>query len=172
MVIKMKKKTNEGFKLTKNAKSAIMVIVIALFIVFISIAMRNASYTQTWLVCEINHTEQYNEVMKFRFDINNKFYGFYREEKIYNMNEETLQANYQEKMDELDRVREELSDNFQYEVTKEEKELHVKTYIGVSVFPNFFNNYIGIESIRSNSSLEDIKTFLENNKYTCNVTRK
>ena len=171
MVIKMKKQ-NKG--LTKNAKTAIMVVVIAIFLVIISIAMRQASYTQTWLVCEINHTTQYNEVLKFRFDINDKFYGYYREEKLYNMDEQTLEANYQEKRAEEDRVHEELSDNFQYEVVKENNELHVKTYIGVSVFPNFFNNYIGSQSssIRSTSSVDDIKNFLEANNYKCSVSRK
>lgn len=169
MVIRMKK-TNKG--LTKNAKIGIMVIVVSIFLVLISIAMRNASYTQTWLVCEINHTSQYNEVLKFRYNINDILYGYYREEKIYNMDDATLEINYREKKDEEDRVHEELSDNFQYEVVKEEKELYVKTYIGVSVFPTFFNNYIGTERIRSTSSVDEIKSFLESNGYTCTVTRK
>ena len=171
MVIRMKKKNNI---LNKNTKTAIMVVVIAVFIVLISIAMRNASYTQTWLVCEINHTSQYNEVIKFRYDINNDMYGYYREEKYYNMTEETLEANYQEKRAEEDRVKDSLSDNFQYEVTKDEKELHVKTYIGVSVFPNFFNNYLSSQtsSIKNSSTIDEVKSFFENNGYTCNVSRK
>ena len=169
MVIKMKK-VNKG--LTKNAKTAIIIVVVAVFIVVLSVAVRNASYTQTWLVCEINHTSQYNEVLKFRYDINNKMYGYYREEKLYNMSEETLEANYQEKKAEEDRVHDELSDNFQYTVTKEDNELHIKTYIGVSVFPNFFNNYTGIEGIKSTSSIEEVKAFLEHNEFTCKTSRK
>ncbi len=170
MVIKMKKKVNK--ELSNKAKQSIIVIVIAIFIVLIFVVARQSSYTQTWLECSIDKSEHYTETLRFRYDINNKFYGYYREEYFHGMTEETLNSNYQDRMNELDRVRESLSDNFQYEVIKENNELRVKTYIGVSVFPNFFNNYIGIDSIRSNSSLDDIKTFLESNNYKCNVTRK
>ena len=169
MVIRMKKMSKD---LSKKTKQAIIVIVIAIFMVLISIAMRKSSYTQTWLVCNTNKTNNYYEELKFRYDINNKLYGYYRYERLYGLTEETLNANYQERLNELDRVRESLSDNFQYEVKKENNEVIINTYIGVSVFPNFFNNYIATDSIRSTSTVEDIKSFLEANDYKCEVTRK
>ena len=166
MVIKMNKNMN------KNIKLSIIIIVVAVFMVIISIAYRKASYTQSWLVCNMDYTEKYHEILKFRYDINDKMYGYYREESLSNLTPELLQSNLDSYNQFKDKYKEELDDNFSIEISTTDTTVLVKTYIGVSVYPNFFNKYFNNDNIKSSSNINDLKTFLESKGYKCEISRK
>ena len=172
MVIKMKKNKKIDKETTDKIKISIVIIIIAVFVVLASIAYRNASYTHTWLVCEKDVAEHYHEVLKFRYDINKKMYGYYREERVHGVTPETLELNYQEYQKQLDQVKDNLDENFQYEIIKENNEVIAKTYIGVSIYPAFFNRYINNTSITSGSKIEDLQSYLQGQSYNCTVNRK
>jgi len=158
--------------LTNKIKISIIIIVITVFIILISIVYRNGSYTQTWVVCKMDYTERYHETLKFRYDINDKLYGYYREELVDNLTSELLQANLQSYQSVKDTYKEELDDNFSIEISNTDDQVLVKTYIGVSVYPNFFNKYFNNENITANTNKDDIKTYLESQGYKCETTRK
>ena len=173
MVIQMAKKNKKKKLLNENISTSIIVIAVAVVIVIGSIIMRYKSYSQTWLVCEKDLTSEYHEVLKFRYDADDKLFGYYREEILHNMSEETINTNYDYFMEERKKVEANLSDNFVYDVTKnEDGTLTAKTYIGVSVFPSFFNGYLNNEAIKNNTPLNDVKNHLEANNYTCKTSRK
>ena len=159
-------------KMNNKIKVSIIIVVATVFIAIASIVYRNASYTQTWLVCESDIAAHYHETMKFRFDINNKLYGFYREELIHDVSDSALEENYKMFKEQYDKIKDELDDNVQYEIINENKKILVKTYIGVSVYPSFFNKFINNQNITTSKTPDEIKSFLESNNYKCEVTKK
>ena len=168
MVIKMIKNK----KMKKKIDKSIIVIIVAVVIVLITIVMRVLSYSQTWLVCEKDLNNEYHEILKFRYDADNNLYGYYRFEQLHNMSDETIEQNYQYFLQEIDKVKDSISDGFKYEVYKTDSGLEVKTYIGVSIYPSFFDSYINNEVVKSTAKLDDIKNHYEANEYSCKVSRK
>ena len=142
------------------------------FIVFLifGILYRRSSYTEIWLVCEYpNIYETYEETLKFRYK-ENKLYGYYREEIFYRDNESDLEEQYKYFSDIADDL--EMNDNFSYDILKSNGSVSVKTYIGVSVLPQFFNNYMKDKEITNENTLEEIKENLESSNYSCKVSYK
>ena len=167
MVMKMKKQTK------KKVDISIIAVVIVVFIALITVVMRENSYTQTWLVCEKDVTGDYHEVLKFRYDADNKLYAYYREELLHDMTPEAIETNVNYFNDKLEKVKDNINENFKYEITKnDDNTLLVKTFILVKVYPNFFNTYIGSEDVTSDSKIDEINKFLSDNEYKCNMTRK
>lgn len=167
MVIKMKKKTKK-----QKIDPVILVIIIVVAVTFIAVIARYFTNSQLWLECEKDITEEYNEVIKFKYDTDNNLYAYERTETLHNMSEETLNTNVEYFQGQIDTYKESLSDNFKYYLEKQDDKLIVKTYIGVAVFPSFFDQYMGTESITSKSKINNVKSFLEDNNYKCKITRK
>lgn len=166
---KKKKKMDKDIR--NKIELSIILVVIFIFIVIISVSYRNSTYTQTWLVCDKDVTEDYNEVLKFRFDSLNNLYGYYREVTITG-DSNMLKENYDYFNKDKSKYESYLNDNFTYEVILNDDNLVVKNYIGVSVYAELFTKYFDKQGIKADSKLDDIKTILENNSYNCNVSRK
>lgn len=166
MVIKMKKINK------KKVDISIIAVVAVVFITLITIAMREASYTQTWLVCEKDVTDDYHEVLKFRYDADNKLYAYYREELVHDMTPEGIETNKNYFNDKLEQVKSNINENFKYEIISNDDSILVKTFILVKVYPNFFNTYIASEEINNNSTVDEINKLLTDDNYKCNITRK
>ena len=157
----------------KQSNSIILFSLLGIIVlIIVLLVIRYNTISESYLVCTSNITENYHEELTFRYDIYNKLYSYNRVEEVHDVDEETLNNNYILFMNEYDRIKEELNDNFKYEVNKESNKVVVKTYITVSTYPNFFNSYINNEKITSNTRLTDVKSFLESNNYKCSVTRK
>ncbi len=168
----MSKKNKKIDKDMRNKiEISIILVIIFIFIVIISVSYRHSTYTQTWLVCVKDVTENYHEVLKFRYDSLNNLYGYYREVTITG-DSDMLKENYNYFNEDKSKYESYLDDNFTYEVTLNDDNLVIKNYIGVSVYAELFTKYFDKEGIKADSKLDDIKQKLEDNSYKCNVSRK
>ena len=143
-----------------------------MWFILIGVITRHASYTTTILTCNKDLTNEYHEELKFRFDVNNELVAYYRKEVLSNMDEEGINSNYAYFQGELEKVKDNLNDNFKYTVNKNDNSIEVNTYINVAVYKTFFTNYINNESINSSSSVNDVEKFLKDNSYNCKITKR
>lgn len=155
-----------------DTKRIIIIILIGFaFLVILSIVYSSRHHKETWVVCE-NKTgkyKDYNEVIKYRY-VGSKLYGFYREEKIMEDSEEDIEervAYFQDIKDNL-----ELSDNLDYDIKKNSDSVEVKTYIGVSFMPTFFNKYIESIPLSSASTIKEVKDYYASEGYECKESYK
>ena len=168
MVIRMNKKK----QLKKKIDISIIIVVVAVFIAIVSILISNSTYTYSWLVCNKDLTDKYHETLKFRYDINDDLYGFYREETLHDMTEQEINENISQFNNQYESVKEHIDDNFKYEINKDEDSVLIKTYIGVSIYPTIFNQYFASKGFTATTKINQINDKLTEEGYTCNITRK
>lgn len=159
-------------KMDDNTKRIItIVILVCVFLSSFSIIYRNKNNKETWLVCtnKTGKYQNYEETIKYRY-IGKNLYGFYREEKITEANEKDIEERYNYFLEIKEGL--ELSDNLNYDVIKNEDNVEVKTYIGVINMPSFFNKYIESTSIKSSSTVSEIKKYYEQEGYECEKSYK
>ena len=158
----MKKKKNNS-----NLIFISLLIILAVAIVFLIIRYNTVS--SKTLTCVKDLTEQYHETLIFRYDVDNNMYSYSREEIIHDMDEENLNNNYLYFAEQYKKFEGQYSDNFKYEVNREDNRVVINTYIGVSIYPKFFNDYIKNDNIKSSTRINDVKSFLETNSYKCEI---
>ncbi|HOB25706.1 MAG TPA: hypothetical protein PKG93_00970 [Bacilli bacterium] len=164
------KKINKEFD-KKIVISSIMIVVFVV-IVLVSVSMRSSSYVESWLVCDYPDSyNNYSETLKFRY-VEGTLYGYYRYEKFTTTDEDSKQEEITYFQTEVDKVSSNLNDNFIYKVNEVDDGVEINTYIGVSVYPTFFNSYLSSKNITANDDINTIKSNLEGSSYTCTITRK
>lgn len=160
-----KKKNNK-----KKIDISIYIIIGVLVIVLLSILYRHFSYTQTWLECEKDITDDYHELVKYRFDADDKIYSYFREEHLHNMDSETLEYNYNYFKEKKEEYKDIINDNFNYTVERINDDVKVGTYVVVSVYPSYFNSEN--QDINNNTLFKDVEKYYKDKDYTCKISRK
>lgn len=159
-------------KMDYDTKRMIIIVIIGFaLLIILSLVYNSRHHKETWLVCE-NKTgtyENYSEIIKYRY-VGSTLYGFYREEVILEDSEEDIEERYEYFNDIKENL--ELSDNLDYEITKNTDSIEVKTYIGVSAMPSFFNKYIESTPITATSTVDTINDYYEELGYECKISYK
>ncbi len=159
-------------KMDYDTKRIIIIILIGFaFLIVLSIVYSSRHHKETWVVCE-NKTgkyKNYNEIIKYRY-VGSKLYGFYREEKIMEESKEDIEERYNYFLEIKDNL--ELSDNLDYDIKKNDDSVEVKTYIGVSFMPSFFNKYIESIPLSSSSTVKEVEEYYQKEGYECNKSYK
>ena len=160
-------------KKKKNNIDPIIYIIIGVVVfVLIAVLVRMNTHIESTLTCTKNLTGEYKETLTFKFNADNDLYSYNREELLHDMSDEGLEANVKYFNEQLDQLKDSLSDNFKYTVEKDNKELHVKTFINVKVYPVFFNQYLNNEHINSQAKINDVDKYLRENDYKCYITKR
>lgn len=159
-------------KIDNNTKRIIIITILGFFFLAgLSIIYSSTHHKETWLVCanKTGKYKDYEETIKYRY-IGKVLYGFYREEKIMEESEEDLEERYNYFTDIKDEL--ELSDNLAYDIVKNDNNVEIKTYIGVSNMPSFFNKYIESTPIKSSSTVSEIENYYKQEGYECEKSYK
>ena len=158
----------------KEKKDYTVYIILGIVVlVLFALLIRMKSSTGDLLICKKDITAEYHEELRFRYDITNELYSYNRVEHVHGMSEQSLQDNYNYFNEQYEELKENLNENFKYNIERQEDgSILVTTYINVKVYSSFFNDYINNESIKSNTPIKNVKEFLVGNGYECNIEKE
>ncbi|MBR6073027.1 MAG: hypothetical protein IKP76_01745 [Bacilli bacterium] len=146
--------------------SLIIILIITIILLFIRLNTNGSST----LTC-VKDIPNNHETLTFRYDVDGNMYSYNKELKLYNMDANTLNEQYEIYNNEYTRVKDLLNDNFKYEIIKNDNNMNINVNILVSIYSNYFNQYTKDDNIKSYSKLEDVKNYLLENEYKCTIRK-
>ena len=144
-----------------------LVIILIIIVVFLFIRMNTNSSTILSCVKDITNN---HETITLRYDVEGNLYSYNKITKLYNLDTNTLNGYYETYNAEYEKYKDQLNDNFKYEIIKNDNNMNVNVYITVSVYSSFFNQYS--ENIKSTTKLDEAKKYLLENNYKCSIRKK
>lgn len=157
----------------KDKKTFIKVLVIVIVLIAIIIGnflYNKYNYFEEKLICNYNSRyTNYSETIKFNF-VDDTLYEYERNEVMEPSGSSTLDELYEFFLSEQEKVKDNMNDNFQYDVTKGSNEVIIRTYIKTIFNEDFYNSYIEEKGITMTSTIEEIEEKLGDD-YTCIIKK-
>lgn len=154
---------------TKLIIAGIIIIIIALFIG--NKIYDENDYLSLYLICDYNSKyTNYEEKLEFNF-VDKTLYEYERFEVMYATEKTPLKEIEKMFNEQYEKVKNNFSDYFKYEITTMSNYVSVHTYIKTIFNEEFYNSYISEKGIKMESTLEEIRDKLSE-EYTCHTEKR